>query len=925
MTARRLLAVGLMILGVSVVGISSASSAGVAPPAGKLATSGPAFNVTAASIDELGAGLGSRWLLVSGRRSKAELDAPEGSIVEAEVRVTASLPLHAASIEIQSTGPLAVPGGRTIRLGELASGMTRLVPVRLRITAPGSGTIDARMVGYAGAARIGSDAEIGYATGAGQVAFSLDGQLAAQVAALSFLRPLIGERRYEARRLELLGGGASWQISVGPSRTKAVPATTKVSGTITYTASNASKHPARTITVEIIDATGGAGTVVATTTTNASGQYSATVSTLRSDKKTPRKLFVDAEAKGSGFVIDPVGSATPQHIDSGTLTASGRPITINVAANNAADNNTAFDVADALVSGVQYTERINGGRIFGNITASFPNPAGTNFNPATGTAAILEGDRFDWDVILHEFGHYVASKLGIDHSPGGPHSFTQNLGEPPRTKGQGILLAWSEGFATWFAITAEWVLGTSALHIPNVGDTYYDDTEDANIHENLATNAPDPSIGEDNELSVARTLWHFFIDPDIKMSDLTIIDTLKASAADTLSEAVAALLPAGHAVKFGSTTGSAAEVQHTNDFACVMTNQQVSPSLTAPVTNTTIAAGSPQTYTWLPYGAGPSNRLDSFVVQFWSQDWGKLLYASPQQAATTYTPNAKVWQNLILNTQDEKGNLPSQINVVVVGWGMHAPVTGPYNSCAITEHVARITAVGIATADNDGKPVIASMPTSPACLDTDEVPAQLNQFNLNGTNLPPNTAYTLTLHDPAGTYPDQTLQGTWTSNASGGFTGAQPVIPAVPSLTTWQLIATPVSGPIPLVVTPIGWTTCIEWYPDANPMPIEWGGSGLGPNSSATDTFAGTPEPSITADGSGLYDGTYQAACTTASPIVSVAGTFLDGTAAQVTYQITNMCTPAGGGTGTTGTGTGTTGNVTLRHGPGRIFVIGSG
>jgi len=39
------------------------------------------------------------------------------------------------------------------------------------------------------------------------------------------------------------------------------------------------------------------------------------------------------------------------------------------------------------------------------------------------------GDTFDWDVVLHEFGHYVAANLGIDTSKGGLHGWEDNLGQ----------------------------------------------------------------------------------------------------------------------------------------------------------------------------------------------------------------------------------------------------------------------------------------------------------------------------------------------------------------------------------------------------------------------------------------------------------------------------------------------------------------
>ena len=53
-----------------------------------------------------------------------------------------------------------------------------------------------------------------------------------------------------------------------------------------------------------------------------------------------------------------------------------------------------------------------------------------------------DDDGFDDTVILHEAGHYIEDAYGRSDSPGGPHG-----GEPVDAR-----LAWSEGFATYFAL-----------------------------------------------------------------------------------------------------------------------------------------------------------------------------------------------------------------------------------------------------------------------------------------------------------------------------------------------------------------------------------------------------------------------------------------------------------------------------------------
>jgi len=74
-----------------------------------------------------------------------------------------------------------------------------------------------------------------------------------------------------------------------------------------------------------------------------------------------------------------------------------------------------------------------------------------------------------WDVIMHEFGHFVADKNGLTASPGGVHTFggdnIRGTGRPagagnvpPAGTGigadQGSKLAWGEAFATYFELSA---------------------------------------------------------------------------------------------------------------------------------------------------------------------------------------------------------------------------------------------------------------------------------------------------------------------------------------------------------------------------------------------------------------------------------------------------------------------------------------
>lgn len=495
---------------------------------------------------------------------------------------------------------------------------------------------------------------------------------------------------------------------------------TVVSGTVLYTDSGGSTHAARSVTVQILDADGtaGGGTVLATTSADATGHYTATVPSVRADGTTATQLVVRAQAASTGFAIHPDGSATTYAMASTAQAATGNPVTVNLTAGKTAVNEQAFAVADTLVTAMAYTRRINGGSLFPTLSVDFPTTAATSQFHVGVTPPVMDllgSDAFDWDVILHEYGHFVADQFGFfDAGVSGSHSFGTNDGEPPATKQTGVDLAWNEGWATFFAIMAENVENVAALKIPNAGDSAYDDVEPTGtLHYDLAAANTGDAVGEDDEGSVARTLWHFFSDAKLAIPDTTLVATLRTSSPTDLSDAVKALLPVAHAASFDdSVTTDAAAEQHAEDFACVLTDEKVSPKITAPDNNTMAKADTPPAITWDPDGAGPSNRLNSFTVQFWSPNYDKLIFESPAQTATTYTPSMDDWKNKILGGTDKNSKYPAELNVVVKGTGTSAPATGPYKSCPITLTIKRVDLAFAIDTTGSMSPYISSVVAS---------------------------------------------------------------------------------------------------------------------------------------------------------------------------------------------------------------------
>ncbi len=141
-----------------------------------------------------------------------------------------------------------------------------------------------------------------------------------------------------------------------------------------------------------------------------------------------------------------------------------------------------------------------------------------------------------WDVISHEYGHHVANIFEISHSPGGNHGIMTNMsdfylvnsnspfyGNHEEAKENGVKIAWSEGWATYFGITAinHYINNTHELsNIYRSGDSVY------NSYNGLKFNLSEYiTLGEGCESTVSNFLYKLtednnMIDPYLPINKL---------------------------------------------------------------------------------------------------------------------------------------------------------------------------------------------------------------------------------------------------------------------------------------------------------------------------------------------------------------------------------------------------------------------
>lgn len=260
----------------------------------------------------------------------------------------------------------------------------------------------------------------------------------------------------------------------------------EVNGTVKWTDQNGIEHPAQNVKVEIHDQSDSLfdlDNVLCTTYTDNTGYYSAIINNDNNDPDGGYDIRVDVFAEGENCRVVIPGIFLNIHKYSSPVTYNIQNLDIvteDVTFTNADDLGRAFQVHQAAMMAAKFVEAINGS-LLPMITVDYPDNDGPYYSG--NVISLLNGYHSEWDVIQHEYGHYVQDKLNLDNSPGGSHSSQSNLTDYFNvdlnryyTKDEAIRLSWGEGWATYFAISLQKENGSVSLGIPNVGDSYFQDT-----------------------------------------------------------------------------------------------------------------------------------------------------------------------------------------------------------------------------------------------------------------------------------------------------------------------------------------------------------------------------------------------------------------------------------------------------------------
>ena len=434
-----------------------------------------------------------------------------------------------------------------------------------------------------------------------------------------------------------------------------------VRGNVQWLDENGDAHPLFGASVDIRDSDLGFDENIVTVGTDIDGNYEAIVDNDDGIGAGDRDIYVrvrlantlidtvDADILGNTYEMSsPVHDETP---DGATVTENF--LTANTGTGPAA---SVFQAATWIAL---YARDRNGGSI-SQVDVVWPN--GGDGSYYDGDVQIEQADRWDWDTIHHEYGHYVMDVLNIEDNPGGAHNISDCHADVRGSKSEGLRLAWGEGWPTYFGTAGQQVLNMASLSVPRVGDAGYDDLEDGSVSYSLEAQTGGGQ-GEDNELAVQRLLWDLFDGnadgrDAISRSDQSMWTAVDNANPETLSGGWSAL-------RSGQSNASQILMGE------IASDHDIGPRLVAPAEGV-IVSPSNANFSWLP-GVGCSTTYDG-------NDFDLVFFNASTMAPVYTFPN--------IGSTNRSLSLVDLVNVISAGghevlWGVEArntnsPGTGPY-------------------------------------------------------------------------------------------------------------------------------------------------------------------------------------------------------------------------------------------------------
>ena len=592
-----------------------------------------------------------------------------GGEVVVTLDVTAQADVYEAVVRFSAEGNVQAGNAAPQRLGTLRAGETRRVQGTARLTGTGRGILH----GIAGAAAGPGEAALTFGRSASLYFLVAPGRTF--VAPGSFYRARLdslndasggakqGEAAYEQALRELRTVQVTPVIKTGATAA-GKHAGINVSGKILWTDRNGGTHPARFVTVvvwdkdeELLDFI---DDKLGTTQTGATGDYSIDV---ESDDSDGADLYLEVFAGNTLADVLPPGkrgtdnayiASTEDQVFENATAASVR---VNYVIPNTTESGNAFGILDSIVEAALYAKQLTGSPL-PKVPVEFPCTANDAACFSKGGVSlvydrpdinmeVILSDRYDWDVLHHEYGHFLSKYHSVDDNPGGGHALGDALSQRYGSKSIGTRLAWSEGWPSYFGISLQREMGSAALGIPDVGDNVYQDRE---ISGDLIISLESPATsfqGEDDEVAVMAILWDLYDSENdkedkISLGAATIWDAMKRNGTDNLSGFWNALIRGRNSIK------------EQTDLGSIFAHWGVAPDATSLIDGEAVSTdggglyavhmdGGIRAFSWKPNGGKIVFKNSQYYVEFWDENLTTRYHTSPMLSSPSYMITELDW------------------------------------------------------------------------------------------------------------------------------------------------------------------------------------------------------------------------------------------------------------------------------------------
>jgi hypothetical protein len=602
-----------------------------------------------------------------------------------QVTITPLVDLPAATLRVVTAQGRQELNRSQVGLGALRPGVSIRRTVALRVPDGDVGVVAAVLAGQQllGSRFVALRRHGGQVLAAGSLAQLDDAALAADRRSGTLSQAAYAHQVVAAHRAP----GAAGTVAPAALATT----TLTVSGTASYRDRNGSVRPVRSGTVELVDS---GGVVHITGTTRDDGSFTLSTSEVFGSMTVAVRISTQS---AYGVVFQPNGSYWTAYSALQTVTSGSTWSGVSIVLNRDTEANRGFAVLDELRTLGAYYQSIRDpgwpvtrlGVTYPSGTVDSSTDRGTRLIDISGGETLCtypDGhtdwcpeDAYDWDVAAHESGHVVAFQGGFDASAGGAHNVCTNAWgtttdqQITRDKDAAVKLAWSEGWATFYGVSALWLQGVPSWAYPDAGDTSYNDRPGPphnNTYRNVnyslegadycATTPQASPHGDDSEMAISRALWDLWDTANdgetLSWSFGDILGRLKAAKPTTFTAAWAALSSGRSA----SDLDQAGRVLETWGFA--PTGMQPSGTV----------GDSPARFSW-SRGGIPAHPNDTFTLRV--RDMlgptpleGRVLW-QVTTTGTSYQPDAVTWE-AIARAQN--------VIVDVSGAQSTAPVSGPF-------------------------------------------------------------------------------------------------------------------------------------------------------------------------------------------------------------------------------------------------------